>query len=168
MAQRNKTQLIWSDIELADLRTLPHEERLHSPQLIDMAISYDEAIEVLMREFGLSHSEDEKMIETPIGLIKIEAKHLGHIVEKRRDARERYIHYALSTINDPYEVWRSEYDNDTVKLQFIGTFTSKYQMLVVVAQHETHTLWNFMQIDAKRLNKHRLGEVIYQRKRVTE
>ncbi len=168
MAQRTKTQLIWSDIELADLRTLSHEERLHPPQLIEMAISYDEAIEVLMLAFGLSHSEDEKTITTPIGPIQIEAKHLGHIVEKRRDARERYIHYALSTISDPYEVWRSEYDNDTVKLQFIGTFTSKYQMLVVVAQHETHTLWNFMQIDAKRLNKHRSGEVIYQRKRATE
>lgn len=168
MAKRTTEQPQWNEIGLEDLRSLPPEHRLHSPEVIEEAESHDKAINILMREFGLLHENDVKRLKTPIGLIDIEAKHLGHIVEKRMDARERYIHYALATISDPFEVWRSQYDNDTVKLQFIGTYTSRYQMLVVVAQHETHTLWNFMQIDAKRLNKHRSGEIIYQRKRVTE
>lgn len=168
MAKRTSNQPKWNELGLEDLRRLSTEHRLHSPEVIEEAESHDEAINILMREFGLLHENDLKQLETPIGLIDIEAKHLGHIVEKRKDARERYIHYALATIKDPFEIWRSQYDNNTVKFQFIGAYTSQYQMLVVVAQHETHTLWNFMQVDAKRLNKHRSGEVLYQRKRVTE
>ncbi|MEL0621492.1 PBECR2 nuclease fold domain-containing protein [Marinomonas arenicola] len=164
MAKRTTNQPQWNEIGLEDLRSLSHEHRLHSPEAIEEAESYEGAINILMREFGLQHESDVRQLKTPIGFIDIEARHLGHIVEKRRDARERYIHYALTTIKDPFEIWRSQYDNDTVKFQFIGTYTSQYQMLVVVAQHDTHTLWNFMQIDAKRLNKHRSGEVIYQRK----
>lgn len=168
MSQRNKHKKQWNDIGLTDLRSLPAECRLDSPVIIEQARNQSEALQVLLTEFGLEDQHDINQINTPIGSIDVEGRHLCHIVEKRKDARERYIHHALATINDPFEVWRSVYDNGTVKFQFIGAFSSKPQMLVIVAQHEKYTLWNFMQMDARRLNKHRIGEIIYQRKRATE
>ncbi len=44
----------------------------------------------------------------------------------------------------------------------------KAQMLVVIAKYENQILWNFMHAEAKKLNRHRCEELMFQRKRVTE
>jgi hypothetical protein len=36
---------------------------------------------------------------------------LRHIVEKRQDARERYVRHALATMRDPFEIWIVEYED---------------------------------------------------------
>ncbi|RNF70125.1 hypothetical protein EBI01_18085 [Marinomonas rhizomae] len=96
----------------------------------------------------------------------IKGNDLKHIVEKRSDARERFVYYALTTIQDPFEIWLSDYEDRTQRFQLIGTFESRAQMLVVIAKYENQTLWNFMHTEAKKLNKHRCGKLIFQRKRV--
>ena len=55
MAKRTTDQPQWNEIGLEDLRSLPPKHRLHSPEVIEEAESHDEAINILMREFGLLH-----------------------------------------------------------------------------------------------------------------
>ncbi|RCL22089.1 hypothetical protein C6A77_20905 [Pseudomonas sp. AFG_SD02_1510_Pfu_092] len=98
-----------------------------------------------------------------MGDIRIQRSCIHHIVEKRQDARERYVKVALDTLVGPFEVWRVAYTNDTYRLAFIGVYETKRQMLVVVTLDNGKMLWNFMQCDAKALNKHRHGKLLYKR-----
>ncbi|MFI8557389.1 MULTISPECIES: hypothetical protein [Pseudomonas putida group] len=55
------------------------------------------------------------------------------------------------------------YNNETYRLAFIGVYETKRQMLVIVTLEKGRMLWNFMQCEAKTLNKHRHGELLYKR-----
>ncbi len=88
---------------------------------------------------------------------------LYHIVEKRVDARERFVETALETLKGPFEIWRVALTDDTHRLAYIGAYESKRQMLVSVKMVEGQQMWNYMHCDAKALNKHRHGELLYQR-----
>ncbi|MFG0412031.1 PBECR2 nuclease fold domain-containing protein [Pseudomonas sp. NY5710] len=103
------------------------------------------------------------VIRSPMGDILIQRSCIHHIVEKRQDARERYVKVALDTLIGPFEVWQVAYTNDTNRLAFIGVYETKRQMLVVVVLNKGKMLWNFMQCDAKALNKHRHGKLLYKR-----
>lgn len=98
-----------------------------------------------------------------MGDILIQRSCIHNIVEKRQDARERYVKVALDTLIGPFEVWQVAYTNDTNRLAFIGVCETKRQMLVVVVLNKGKMLWNFMQCDAKALNKHRHGKLLYKR-----
>lgn len=100
---------------------------------------------------------------THIGDMSIVRSNLAHIVEKRVDARERYVLLALDTLESPYEIWETQYDDGMVRYMFIGTYKQKQQMLVVVAPWDGKVLWNFMHTEAKSLNKHRRGRLLYSR-----
>ncbi|QRV22782.1 PBECR2 nuclease fold domain-containing protein [Marinomonas foliarum] len=168
MSKRDKTQQLWNELGLEDLRSLIPEHRLTCPGIVNAAEDFDSAFQILLDAFDLKEASDSTTLEAFIGLISVSGKDLRHIVEKRNDARERYVHYALATIQDPFEIWLSNYEDGTERFQFIGSFKTKVQMLVVVAKYENHTMWNFMHSNAKKLNRSRCGKIIYQRKRVTE
>ncbi|MEA9390447.1 PBECR2 nuclease fold domain-containing protein [Acerihabitans sp. TG2] len=57
---------------------------------------------------------------THIGTLSILRSNLVHIVEKRIDARERYVLLALDTLDNPYEIWETMYDDHMVRYIFIG------------------------------------------------
>ncbi len=100
---------------------------------------------------------------TFIGTLSILRKNLIHIVEKRLDARERYVLLALDTPEYPYEIWETPCDDLMVRYLFIGTYKQKQQMLVVAAPWEGKVLWNCMHTEAKSLNKHQQGNLLYRR-----
>jgi hypothetical protein len=162
-------QKTWIDYGLLDLRPLPPELRSLAPQEIAAADDLDAAVEILARCFGLGDPNvDRVAMNTPVGIVTIIRDKLLHIAEKRQDARERYAYYAIDTLNDPFEVWRVEYDNGNYRLAYIGVYVGKRQMLVVVDTIDGDVLWNFMHTDAKALNKHRHGQPIYQRSPVQD
>lgn len=154
----------FKELGLPDLRTLEREFRRESLPEIQQADSLEDAVVLLETHMGFL---DKDMVfvpkSSPIGTIKIMRSSLSHIVEKRLDARERYIHLALDTLENPYEVWETMYDDDMVRYLFIGAYSQKRQMLVVVAPWEGKMLWNFMHTDARSLNKHRQGNLLYKR-----
>jgi len=157
-------QHTWRHYQLEDLRLLDREFRATALPEVEAAPHIDAAIEVVARCFGLGDPLVQSTnINTPSGVVQILRESLLHIVEKRRDARERYAHYALDTLTGPFEVWKVAYDNDSFRLAFIGVYETKNQMLVVVNIQAGHVLWNFMHSEAKSLNKHRHGELLYQR-----
>ncbi|GAB3625787.1 hypothetical protein PTE30175_04029 [Pandoraea terrae] len=107
-------------------------------------------------------------LASPLGDIAVHREHLIHIVEKRADARERYVRLAIVTMADPFEVWRVEYDDGSFRHAYIGLFEEKTQMLVIVTHHNGQLLWNFMHCERKSLNKHRHGDLLYERPKKTK
>lgn len=152
------------DLGLPDLRELPVELRRESIPEIEQANSLEEAVTLVASHMGFS--EPNMLIvtkDTPLGPVNIMRESIEHIVEKRLDARERYILLALDTLQNPYEVWEAMYDDDLIRYLFIGAYSQKRQMLVVVVPWKGKVLWNFMHTDAKSLNKHRHGIIVYKR-----
>ncbi|HEN8709965.1 MULTISPECIES: PBECR2 nuclease fold domain-containing protein [Pseudomonas] len=159
-----KGQNTWRDKLQPDLRTLVREMRNHPVEELAAAASHDAAMELAALHLGLSSTRTNSVaVTTPMGVIRIQRSCVRHIVEKRQDARERYVKVALDTLTGPFEVWEVAYTNGTNRLAFIGVYETKRQMLVVVTLHNGKMLWNFMQCDAKALNKHRHGKLLYKR-----
>lgn len=159
-----KGQNSWLDEQLPDLRTLAREWRTRAIEELAAADSHGTAIELAAQHLGLNREEASvATVRTPMGDIRIQRSCIHHIVEKRQDARERYVKVALDTLIGPFEVWHVAYTNDTYRLAFIGVYETKRQMLVVVTLDNGKMLWNFMQCDAKALNKHRHGKLLYKR-----
>ncbi|MFK3816580.1 PBECR2 nuclease fold domain-containing protein [Pseudomonas sp. NPDC089407] len=152
------------DEKLPDLKTFARELRAKASEELAAADSHDAAIELAAQHLGLNTENASRVIvKSPMGDILILRSCIHHIVEKRQDARERYVKVALDTLIGPFEVWQVAYTNDTNRLAFIGVYETKRQMLVVVTLVKGSMLWNFMQCDAKALNKHRHGKLLYKR-----
>lgn len=159
-----KGQPTWVDSHLPDLRTLARELRTHALEEVIAATSHEDAIEVTAQHLGFIDPAILSLtVETPMGEVTILRSSIYHIVEKRLDARERYVRLALDTLTGPLEVWKVAFTDGTDRLAFIGAYESKRQMLVSVVFFEGQMLWNFMHTDAKSLNKHRHGDLLYKR-----
>lgn len=148
----------WLDQSLPDLRTLGREWRTQSIREVTAATTHEHAIEVTAQHLGFIDPAILSLtVETPMGEVTIRRSSLYHIVEKRPDARERYVKLALDSLTGPLEVWKVAFSDGTDRLAFIGAYESKRQMLVSVMVINGQLLWNFMHTDAKSLNKHRHG-----------
>ncbi|KAF1020962.1 MAG: hypothetical protein GAK37_03523 [Pseudomonas sp.] len=160
----SKGQQTWLDYGLPDLRSLDRALRARPVEEIPAGKDVASATELVAWHLGLTHSScSQVQIASPVGQVVIRRSHLSHIVEKRQDARERYVRFALDTLTGPLEIWQIAYSDGSVRLAFIGAYETKRQMLVIVNIQTGNVLWNFMQADAKALNKHRHGELVYKR-----
>lgn len=154
-----KLQPTWVEIGLLDIRHFTGSVA-QAPQIIDEGATEADAYMLLIQHFGFGDN-DEVFIETPIGNISAQRGKLNHIVEKRQDARERYVKFALETLKNPFEIWSTLYEDGSSRLGFIGVFEGKNQMFVIVLRRDEEVLWNFMHCDKKSLNKHRRGTLLY-------
>lgn len=164
MAKAIKNLHTFMEYGLPDLRSLDSKCRRNPIAEIEQANSLECAVALL--EFHMGFIESDVLFVPkvcPLGSINIVRSNLKHIVEKRLDARERYVLLALDTLENPYEIWETMYDDDMVRYVFIGTYSQERQMLVVVAPWDGRVLWNFFHTNAKTLNKHRQGNLLYKR-----
>jgi len=100
-----------------------------------------------------------RYVETPVGTIEIRKQYLPHMVEKRKDARERYAHYVLPTL-----VWELVDEWGAVKRRYIALFDGKYDFMVVIVRWpDGSVFWNMMHAKRRNMNSHRKGECIYKR-----
>ena len=162
MAAELKNQNNWNSYGLEDLRRIDSKHTRPAPIEIKKSGSIEDAIKILANTFSLPDGKNHTYLETIIGRVTIQRENLKHIVEKRKDARERYANYALDTILNPFEVWKTQYDNGDIRYAFISLYDAKRQMFVVVSIWDDNVLWNFMHTDKKSLNKHRNGTLVYQ------
>jgi len=163
MVKEKKGQPTWVNLDHQDLRRLP-KGVLAVGEQVEAGNSVDEAVRILETEMGFSSNEAEIEISTPIGNVAINRDMLTHIVEKRLDARERYVRMALATMRAPFEIWDVAYDDETTRHAYIGAFDGKTHMLVVVTHVNGTMLWNFMHGDGKAINKHRHGRCLHRMK----
>mgnify|MGYP005962481721 CR=1 FL=1 len=110
--------------------------------------------------------ERQRIVETPMGSRVIRRELLAHMVEKRPDARERFANYVLPTLTQPFEVWLKQHEDGTLRENYIGLFReTKYSLLVVVRINRDGSLvWNIMQREDKKMDKHREGMLVYKKK----
>jgi hypothetical protein len=159
-----KGQPTWVDSNLPDLRTLERDLRSQAMDEVSAATTHEDAIEVVAQHLGFIDPAILSLtVDTPMGDVTILRSSIYHIVEKRMDARERYVKMAMDTLSGPFEIWKVAFTDDTYRQAFIGAYESKRQMLVSVSLINGQVMWNFMQCDAKGLNKHRHGELLYKR-----
>ena len=168
MKEKKDQKTTWKEIGHTDLRDLDQSRKLPDEEVIQSQDSAELALTILEYHLGfVKLAISEVAVETPIGSVLIERKNLSHIIEKRQDARERYVKHALATMRDPFEVWLVAYEdemgNEEHRYAYIGAFKGKKQMLVVFTNVNGKLLWNFMHGDNKALNKHRHGECVYSR-----
>lgn len=155
----------WKDMGLRPLRDVPADERLPAPELLPVADSQEAAEKRLAEALGFT-DEHQRIVETPVGSRVIRRELLAHMVEKRPDARERFANYVLPTLERPFEVWLKQHEDGKLRENYIGLFRdTKYSVLVVVRINRDGSLvWNIMQREDKKMDKHREGILVYKKK----
>lgn len=155
-------QKTWREFGRPDLREVPAAARLASPGLIERAATREFAAEVLAADLGLTAEAAQRVIRTPVETLVIWRELLPHMVEKEADARERYARFILPTLIDPFEVYLTAYDDGRIRPRYIGLFQGERDLVCIVRRNRDGSfLWNLMQADAKAMNKHRVGELVY-------
>ncbi|MCL2845492.1 MAG: PBECR2 nuclease fold domain-containing protein [Chitinivibrionia bacterium] len=150
----------WRNLGLCDLR----EERVlieEQPLILEDHKTLEAAFAVLKKV--LLCGSKEKIVFTPIGEVKIQEEYLPHIVEKRLDARERYVNFVFPTLTNPYEIWeiREEF---VVKRRYISLFNGKRDFMVIIKYfNDGSVFWNMMHCSRKDMNGHRFGNLIYKK-----
>ena len=157
-------QATWEELDLPDLRYLARELRAPAIREIPRGNDLSEALRILFEHFGLSDTAlSHVTISTPIGPVIVPRTSLPHIVEKRPDSRERYVRHAIDTLKGPLEIWKVAYTSGYFRLAYINAYEAKNDMLVIVDIRKDHILWNFMHGPSKTMNRHRQGQLLYQR-----
>lgn len=159
IAKALANQASWKTLGLADLRTTTTTVLAEAPPLLPAGATAREALETLRSALGVE-AGSEITIETPVEMLRILDASLTHVVEKDKDARERYANYVLPTLRKPTEVWATQYDDATTRHRYIKLFNgSKNDLLVVVMVNPDGSIfWNMMQRDRKGMNDMRVGE----------
>ncbi len=156
-------QKTWRDIGRPDLRS-PDVSRIPAPELLPEAVDRDAAAAALKQAL-IPGGSSMRVIETPVEQVVIREEWLPHMVEKRADARERYANYVTATLENPFEVWLTAYEDGTYRKRYIGIFSGPKDLLVVLRENRDGSLWwelyNMMQRDSKGLNKLREGTLLY-------
>lgn len=155
-------QKTWKDFGRPDLRKVPVSDRLPAPTLLKAGKSKEEALEILTSELGFKPEEKYLTIKTfDNDMAVVERDYLEHVVEKRQDAREQYAKYIIPTLQNPYEIYLTEYP-DGLRKRYIGLFTGKKNLLVVIRMNRDGSLlWNVMQARDKDMNKARIGWLLW-------
>jgi SPP1 gp7 family putative phage head morphogenesis protein len=156
-------QKTWKDYGRPDLRDVPAKLRLPAPALLDGGKTREEAATILNRALGL---DKRPLLEvaTPVSKVYLKPELLAHLVENPADARERYANFILPTLEDPYEVYLTAYE-DGYRERYVGLFTGKNDLLVVARVNQDGSLlWNMMQANDKAMNKQRVGELLFGKK----
>jgi hypothetical protein len=154
-------QSTWKDLKLPDLREAK-PGMPEAPALLARAPSRTAAAEAMVKEMGLKDTPWRR-IETPVDSVIIRRDYIEHVVEKEIDAREQFAKFILPTLTDPYEVWLTMYDDGRPRKRYIGLYQgAKYDVMVVCRQNTDGSLfWNILQADAGRLNRLRVGKLLW-------
>lgn len=155
-----KTSIDYGLIKLKAVNTKYFHEK---PELLDMGDDANEALMILSNAFGVSQTSPIRVVPI-LGLnLVINMELLFHIIEKRQNGRERFALFAQITLNQPYEVWKTLYDDGSYRFIYIGLFKeSKYHIAVVINIFPNgNVLWNYMNGELRSIEKLRKGILQY-------
>lgn len=157
-------QLDWRDLGLAQLQDIPDSQKPPAPALLPKAASRAAAAQLVRSVLGLAE-QPSRLVDTPVGQVLLRADYIDHVTAKEADARERFAHYILPTLTDPYEVWLTMFDDGRPRLRYIGLYrASRYDVLVVARVNADGSIfWNLMHAQARSLNRQRKGKRLWSR-----
>ena len=121
------------------------------PTSLHAGNSVDAALDILKNALGMNVGE---VLEIPTP-----------IVEKRNDARERYANLILPTLQNPTEIWESDYE-------FHGKYEKREHFIkiwkagsnaffVVVNLEKGGTLWNAIPLRIRSVDRQREGKLLW-------
>ncbi|GAB0056721.1 hypothetical protein SIID45300_01032 [Candidatus Magnetaquicoccaceae bacterium FCR-1] len=153
----------WRDYGRPDLRDVGDGFRLPAPQLLTKGADTTEALAILKSTLKVGDGQPMRVINTPVDPVVIRAEWLPHLVAKRDQTRERYAQYIVPTLENPFEVWLTAYE-DGYRRRFIGLFRDQRDLLSVVRENrDGSVLWNIIRMKDTELNKQRTGELIWKK-----
>jgi SPP1 gp7 family putative phage head morphogenesis protein len=132
------------------------------------SIGEEKFIELLKKEFELNNNP-YSIITTADGDISLfDLEHLKHIYQKK-DGREKYAPYIKITLQDPFEVYLTEYINEKNQIElrktYIGLFKdkeTKEDIFIVLRQSKDGFIfWNAFERRTPQMDKLRKGYLKY-------
>lgn len=131
-------------------------------------IGEEKFIDLIKKEFELKNNPYSviKTADDDISLFDID--HLKHTINKK-DGRERYIPYIKKTLQDPFEVYLTEYINEKNQIEirktYIGLFKdkeTKEDIFIVLRQSKDGFIfWNAFERRTPQIDKLRKGYLKY-------
>ncbi len=153
----------WKDAGRVDLRLLDPAWRLPDPGELPAAPDRESAHRMMLQ--AVLGDAATRTVSTPIEEVTIRRELLPHVTEKEQDARERFANYVLPTLQQPFEIWLTPYEDGSFRKRYIGIFQARYDLLVIVRENRDGTLtwdvYNLVPATAKRLNQLRAGTLLF-------
>lgn len=152
----------WNQLNLPSTKELKKNGRIETAApTIARGNTVAEAMDILRAAVGIEPGGN-RTVTTPLGDAVIDDQWLARIVEKRHDARERYAHLIIPTLERPTEIWLAPY-GDEWRRRYIKVFSGpKYDLLVVVKTLPNgEVVWNAITMEAKSLDKQRQRKLLW-------
>ncbi|NUQ82949.1 MAG: minor capsid protein [Bacteroidetes bacterium] len=147
----------WSDIGRPSFRELKKEQFQEQPEILEIADDVELALKVLEKVFGVDDQNPVRVLKSPIEHVAITHEKMKHLVEKRKDSRERYANFVIPTIEHPFEIWAKDFDGE-IRRQYLGLFKGEHSFLCSVQiNRDGGLLYNVMQVETDNINKKRQG-----------
>jgi SPP1 gp7 family putative phage head morphogenesis protein len=161
LAEPPKIMTDWKELNLPSAKELHKTiELMQAPEVINIANNELEALDILRTELGVKAGE-KRIITTPAGDVLIDDAWLPHIVEKRDAARERFSKWIIPTLENPTEIWLSDYGNDEIRKRYLKLFSaSDKQLLVVISILNDSAIWNVVPMPVRSMDNQRNGELL--------
>lgn len=156
-------QKSWKEYGRPDLRDIGNDFRLPAPPLLKTGKDAAEALLILQTALGVSQANPLRVISTPVDQVAIRAEFLPHLLAKREHRREVTANYIIPTLESPYEIWLTSYE-DGLRKRYIGLFQDQRDLLSVVRENRDGSLlWNVIRMRDAELNKQRTGNLIWEK-----
>jgi hypothetical protein len=163
-------QKTYLDYGRPDVRQVPKEMRLVAPERIPAAeeIGREAALDAIYDAVGIEAGEMRRIVETGDGGIGVlDRELLAHLLDAA-DGREIYARYIVPTLQDPYEVWLTEYGNDAgntaFRKRYIGLFMDdriRDYLVVLDLAEDGAVFWNAFSRERAKINKMRKGLLLH-------
>ena len=151
-------QLTFADYGLLKAKDMPRNGQA-SPALLPEAKTREEAEEQLAEALKLE-GDKPRVVETPVGPVVLQRTLARHMVQKVRDAREKYAAFVLPTLEAPSEVWLTAYA-DGFRRRYVHFFQDSNMLLIVRINRDGSLFWNGMKYRDKEIDKTRVGILLY-------
>ncbi|ROL56466.1 phage head morphogenesis protein [Bacteroidetes/Chlorobi group bacterium ChocPot_Mid] len=146
------------------------KDRLEAPDKFPSIheIGEEKFIELLKKEFELKNNPYSVIATADDDKSNFDLEHLKHFYEKR-DGRERYAPYIKKTLQDPFEVYLTEYINEKNQIElrksYIGLFKDKdtnEDIFISLRQSKDGFIfWNAFERRTPQIDKLRKGYIKY-------
>jgi SPP1 gp7 family putative phage head morphogenesis protein len=153
-------QKTWQDYGRPALSAVPQSQRLPTPDFLQWQPTRPQAVETLAQALDVSENRPIRIVSTPVGEVALHYQWLAHIVEKDNDKRERYGNFILPTLESPFEIWLSEYE-DGFRHRYVGLFEDLGLLTIVRVNKDGSLLWNMMRAKDAYINRQRAGILLF-------
>jgi len=140
-----------------------------SPRPLAAGDSIDAGDAIARGVFGVD-IDGRMPFDTPLGQVTTRGENFRHVVENRRNKRERFANRIPATLDDPDEIWRAQYlhtDGRTEwRRHYIRAYDDKKNAFVVATETpDGGAFFNFIPQGGSSINKRRIGVLLYTRAR---